>query len=69
VVDDDVADMDADAKLNPPFVWHVGVSLGHTPLHIDSTTHRIHYAAELSQQPVTGVLDYSPTMLGDLRID
>jgi hypothetical protein len=49
--------------------WQFGIALGHSPLDIKGTPHRIHHAAELSQHPVTGVLDNPPTVLGDLGID
>jgi hypothetical protein len=68
-VEHDIPDIDADAKLNPVSLWHIGVSLSHAPLDIDGTTHRIHYAAELCQQPISGVLDDPTTVLSDLGID
>jgi len=68
-VDHHIANIDGDAKLDPFLLWHVDVSLSHALLDIDRTTHRIHYAAELGQQPVSGGLDNSPTMLSNLRID
>jgi hypothetical protein len=43
--------------------------LGHAALDIESTPDRIHHAAELSEQPISGVLDDPPTVLSDLGID
>ena len=68
-IDDDVADIDADAKLDPLLMWHVGVALRHATLNIDGTAHRVHDAVELGQQPIAGVLDDPPTVLRDLGID
>jgi hypothetical protein len=68
-VGDDVVDIDADAKLDPLFLWYVGIAFQHAPLDIKRTAHRVHDAAELSQQPISGVLDDPPTVLTDLRID
>src|SRR5258707_15452188 len=59
-VDHYVADIDADAKLDALFLWHVDVALSHAALDINRTTHRVHYAAELSQQPISGVFDDTP---------
>jgi hypothetical protein len=69
MVEHDIADIDADAKLDPLLLWHIGIALGHAPLHIDRTTHHVHDAAELGQQAISGVLDNPPTVLGDLGID
>jgi hypothetical protein len=68
-VQDDVPNIDTNAKLDPLLVWHVSVTLGHSVLHIESTAHGVHDAAELGQQAITGVLDNSPTVFGDLRIN
>jgi len=68
-VENDVPDIDPNAELDPPFLRHVGIALGHAALDIDGTPDRVHYAAELSQQPISGVLDNPPTVLGYLGID
>jgi len=68
-VDDDVTDIDADTELNLLLVWHLGIALGHSALDIKSAANRVHYAAELSQQSISGVLDDPPTVLSDLGID
>src|SRR6476660_9256710 len=68
-VDHDIPDIDADAELYPPLLWHVGVAFNHAALDINSTAHRVHDTAELSQQPISGVLDNPPTVFGDLGID
>src|SRR5262249_27681877 len=57
------------AELDPLLLWHLGVTLRHAALDIDGTPHRVHDAAELSQQPISGVLDNPPSVLSDLGID
>src|SRR5262249_6556271 len=68
-VDHHIADIDADAKLDPLLLGHVRVALGHASLDIDSAAHRVHDAAELSQQAIAGALDNAPTVLRDLGIN
>ena len=48
-IDDDVADIDADAKVDPLFGRHTGIALGHATLHVDRAAHRIDDAGELEQ--------------------
>jgi hypothetical protein len=42
-IDDHVADIDADAKLDLLFLGYVRISLRHAALDLDRTAHRIHY--------------------------
>ena len=70
-VDDDVVDIDADAKLDPLLQWHVGIAFGHPALDIKSTAHRVHDAAKLSQQPIAVFLTTRPrcsAILGSTRV-
>jgi len=68
VLDDDVALMDAKAKLDPLFGWRACVPVRHRPLHLDGAAHGIDNAMELDQESVAGGLDDAAAMLGDLRI-
>src|SRR5207244_3459493 len=68
-VDHHIPDVDTNAKLDPSFLRDLDISLDHAPLNIDGTTYRVHNAVELSQQPISGVLDNPPTVLRDLGID
>jgi hypothetical protein len=43
-VGDDVADIDADAKLGPIRLWHVGIAFDHAPLDVKRTALRVHDA-------------------------
>ena len=48
---DNVAQMDADAKLDAAFGRQAGVALNHAVLHFDAAAHGIHDAAELMRTP------------------
>ncbi len=69
VVEDDVADMDADAKLDPELGRHVDIPLRHRALHFHRTARRIDGAGELDQHAVAGGLDDAAVMRGDAGID
>src|SRR5215472_12285769 len=66
---DHVTKVDADTELDPLLRRDLGVSLGHPPLHLDRTPHRVHHAGEFRQEAVAGVLYDPAPMLRDLRID
>ena len=69
VLDDDVADIDADTELDAgrrPARRHCARP---SPLHFDGAAQRIDDAAELDEQPVTGGLDEAAVVLGDFRIE
>ena len=69
VLDDHVAEIDADAQLDAVVRRDTGVALGHRLLHLDRAAHRIDDAGELDQQAVAGGLDDAAMVLGDFRID
>src|SRR4029079_13085225 len=69
VVDDDVADVDADAKRDPLLWRHAGVAIRHPALYVDRATHRIDDAGELEQQPVACRLDDAAAVFRNLRVD
>ena len=48
VVDDDVAEIDADAQIDASLGLHAGVACGHLALHVDRATNRIDHARELA---------------------
>ena len=68
LIADDVAEIDADAELDPPLRRDGGVAHGHLALHVDRAAHRIDDAAELHQQAVAGGLDDAAAMLLDLGV-
>jgi hypothetical protein len=67
--EDNVAEIDADAELNPLVLRGSRVALGHTLLHFDGATHCLDDARELDEDAVTGGLDDAPVVLLDLRVD
>ena len=68
-VNDDVANIDADAKVESLIGGNAFVALGHPALHVDGAAHRIDHAREFQQQAVTGRLDDAAVVFGDLGVD
>ena len=66
---DYVAEMDADAELDPALGRQTGIALDHAVLHLDCATHGVDHAAEFDEAAVAGPLDDAPVMQGDGRID
>ena len=48
-IDDDVAEIDANAELDARIGRHVGVAFGHLALHVDGAAHGVDDAGELDQ--------------------
>jgi hypothetical protein len=69
VIDDDITDMDADAKFDPDILLDLGVPPGHAALNFHSAARCIHGAGKLNQHAVAGGLDDATAMRGDGRID
>src|SRR4030095_2287542 len=68
-LDDDVADVDADAEGNAPILGYPGGAVGDRLLHFNSTAHGIDDAGELQQQAIAGGLDDATAVAGDGRVD
>src|SRR6516164_2179755 len=68
-LDDDIAKVDPDAKLEPLTNRDTRVALCHAALHLDCAADRIDDARKFHQYAVTGRLDDSAAVLGDLGID
>jgi predicted RNA methylase len=68
ILDDDVAEIDAHAKLDPPFGWDAGVTDRHFALHFDCAAHRIDDAGKFNEESVAGGFDDAAAMFPDLRI-
>ena len=68
-VDDDVADMNADAEFEPDFLRDVGVLSGNAALDFHSAAHCIHGTGEFQQHTVAGGLDDAATMRGYSRVN
>ena len=66
---DYIAEMNADAKLDPTFRAQTGIAFNHTVLHFNCASHGVDDAAELDKRPVAGSLDDPASMNGDPGID
>ena len=66
---DDIAEMNADAKIDALIGRQAGIALGHAVLHFYRATHSLDDAAEFDQSTVAGPLDDAPVMHGDGWID
>jgi len=69
LLDDHVAEVDADAKPDPTFLRHLGLALGHPALDIHSAADGIDHARELCQDAVASVFYDTAAVFADLRID
>jgi hypothetical protein len=65
VIDDDVTDVDADAKFDPVVVRHGRVLLGHPALDLYGASDRIHGTSKLDQDAIAGRLDDPAAIGGD----
>ncbi|HEU0201086.1 MAG TPA: hypothetical protein VFR86_11690 [Burkholderiaceae bacterium] len=64
--DDDVADVDPDAKLHSSFGGKTLVAQSERPLKLNGTLHRVHRTWELGQEAVSRRVDDAPAMLFDM---
>ena len=65
----DVADVDAEAKIDPASLRNAGVAVNHRVLQLDSAADGVNRAAELGDGTVAGAFDDAAVMYGDCRID
>jgi hypothetical protein len=68
-LDDQVAQMQADAKHDPGLFGLLPVGLGHGLLKLDGGTQRIHGTGKLCKCPVPGQLDQPAAMPGHRRLE
>jgi hypothetical protein len=66
---DDIAEVNADPKLNSALGRHAGVAFDHRVLNFDGAAHRVDDAAELDESAVASALDHAPPVDGDSRVD
>ncbi len=69
VLDDHVAEIDADTKPNPPALGNIRVALRHSVLKRDGASHRVDDAGEFRDQAIARGLDDAALMLGDAGVD
>src|SRR5262249_52290052 len=67
--DDDVAQVDADAKLDAAAFGRGAVAVGHTGLDREGAAHGLDRAGEIHQQAVAGTLHDASLVRGDVRLD
>ena len=68
VVDDDVAEIDADPEIDAPFGVHASIACSHFALHFDRATNRIDHAGKLAEQTVACRVDDATAVLLDLGV-
>ena len=64
-----VAEMDADAELDPSVLGDACVAFDRSFLHFDRAAHGVDHASELDDAAVAGALDDAPAMQSDGGID
>jgi hypothetical protein len=69
IIDDNVADVNADAKFDPDILRHIGILSGHAVLDLYCASRGIDGAGKLYQHTVAGRLNYPASMCGDRGID
>ena len=69
VSDDDITDVNADAKFDPLVLRHIGILFCHAALDVVGTSHGVDHAGELNESAVPGVLDDTSVMLSDFGIE
>ena len=61
--------MYANPKLDPLFLGHLSIALGHPALNLNGAPNCIHHTGELDQHTVPGGLHDPTTVLGDLGVN
>jgi len=69
VCDDNITDVNADAKFDPLVLRHIGILFRHAALDFIGAAYGIYDAAELDESAVPGILDDTSAMLSDFRIE
>jgi hypothetical protein len=65
---DNITDVNADAKFDPFVLRHIGIVFGHAALDFVGTSHGVDHAPELNESAVPGILDDAPAMIADFGI-
>src|SRR5262245_37113205 len=68
-IDNDVTDVNTDAKCDTLLLRRLGVTFGRAALDIDRATHRSDDARKLDQYSVARGLNNSAAMLGNFRVN
>src|SRR6516165_11694733 len=67
LLNDHVAEINADAEPNAPLVWHLRLAVAHPALDLSRAAYCVDHAREFRQQAVASVLHNTAPMLLDLR--
>src|SRR5262249_26577569 len=68
-VDDDVADIDTNSKLDPLRLRHARITLGHAALDLHCTAQCVDDTSELCQDAIAGAFDDPSSVFTDFGID
>jgi hypothetical protein len=66
---DHVAEIDADAKPDPPLLGHLGLAVGHPALDLNRASNGVHNTRKLRQEAIASVLHGTAVVFVDFRID
>jgi hypothetical protein len=69
VFNDNITDVNADAKFNPLDLRYVDIVFGHAALNFDRAAYGIYDAAELGESAVPRILDDTSAMISDFGIE
>ena len=69
VCDDNITDVNADAKFDPLLLRHIDILLRHAALDFVGASDGIDHAGELNESAVPGILDDASVMLSDFGIE
>ena len=69
VFDDNITDVNADAKFDPLVLRHIDILFRHAALDFVGTSHGVDHAGELNESAVPGILDDASVMLSDFGIE
>jgi hypothetical protein len=68
VCDDNITDVNTDAKFDPLVLGHIGILFRHAALDFVGTSHGVDHAGELNESAVPGILDDASAMISDFGI-
>ena len=69
VFNDNITDVNADAKFDPLVLRYIGIVFGHAALDFVGTSDGINHAGKLNESAVAGILDDASVMLSDFGIE
>ena len=69
VCNDDITDVNSDAKFDPFVLRHVNTLFGHTALNVDGAPNGVDHAGELNESAVPGILDDASAMISDFGVE